>query len=185
MSALFSVLKWTDTLIAWNDLKPILTLRVYNEQYVLLKTDNYSQIMSTLSPFASKSGAVMTPPAPMGAPPLRVLWHLSFLFASLVDLAHLDCFSSCHCTLARLFERFCNGKRMCTGWRSVGMEERWSDAEHNQLDAVRAVHRAPATTHWLRRPNQSRLPLTAALCVAIVHSAYILYIRYTTHSLTL
>jgi len=35
---------------------------------------NYSQIMSPQSPFASKSGGgVMTPPAPMGAPPLRMM----------------------------------------------------------------------------------------------------------------
>jgi len=32
---------------------------------------NYSQIMSTLSPFASESGG-SCPPAPMGAPPMSV-----------------------------------------------------------------------------------------------------------------
>ena len=34
---------------------------------------NYSQIMSPPSPFALKSGGVMTPPAPMGAPPLIII----------------------------------------------------------------------------------------------------------------
>ena len=79
--------------------------------------------------------------------------------------------------LSGLLERLASVKCLCTGWRSVGMEERRFDIEHNELDVVRAVHRAPETTHWLRRQTQSCLPLTAALCMAVIHSTYILYVR--------
>jgi len=73
---------------------------------------------------------------------------------------------------------FFSVRYLCTGWRSVfRMEERWSDAEHDELDVIRAVYCWSETTHWLRCQSQSCLPLTAALCLAVIHSAYVLYFR--------
>jgi len=69
-----------------------------------------------------------------------------------------------------------------TGWWSVGLAKRWSDGEHDQLDIVRAVHRRSSTTHWLRRQTRSRLPLIAALRLAVVHPAHVLHIRYAVNS---
>jgi len=62
-------------------------------------------------------------------------------------------------------------------WWCAGVEANWSDSEHDQLNVVRTIYRAPETAHWLRRPSQSSLPVTAALCVAVIHSAYVLHVR--------
>jgi len=54
----------------------------------------------------------------------------------------------------------------------------WSHREHDQLDVVRAVHRRTATSHRLRRQTQSPIPLSTALCLAVVHTAHLLHVWY-------
>jgi len=72
----------------------------------------------------------------------------------------------------------CSVKRLCAGWWSVEMAESRVDCEHDEFDVVRAVHWAAETAHWLRCESQRSIPVTAALCVAIFHSTYVLHVRY-------
>jgi len=107
-----------------------------------------------------------------------ILCHLKFLITTLSVFsspAYSDCYRSCwqYCTHTCVN----NVSDLCPGWRCIGVEQCWFDCEHNQLNIIWAVHWASQTTHWLCCQNQFSLSVNAALCLAVVYSTYILYVR--------
>ena len=95
---------------------------VYNEQYVLLKTDNnaYELFPNYVPPypFASKSGGINPPPAPMRAPPLATSYYSMWHYNCLCTLkGYRDSLEPLNVWWRRLYDcvhEYCDGKERRT-----------------------------------------------------------------------